>query len=226
MDEISIEQIDGLTRQTRKREFDDGLVDILFAIGFLVFGVGEGYFFSEAGLIRLATALVQQREITLLLLLAIIPAVLLAIFGVRRLMMRIRHSLLWKGLGYVEPLKWQVSTPINVAAAICSLGLIGLAVAFQAGGSFGEELILRSLPAATSLGTAVVYFGMGMDLTLKRYQVAGLAGLLLSVCVLGLPVSFSTAWMIFGWGWFFLLASSGIWGLVTFLSSRELPADD
>ncbi len=147
----NIDEIDNLTRQTRKREFDDGLVDILYGLVFLILGLGGWFLFSAVGLRWFAVALVQRREITIIALLALLPAFWLAIYGSRRLIDWIRRSYLWTETGYVEPLKWQVRTSVTLAAGFASIALIILAIWLMATGSLSEEAVLRTLAASASL---------------------------------------------------------------------------
>ncbi len=222
----NIDEIDNLTRQTRKREFDDGLVDILYGLVFLVLGLGGWFLFSAVGLRWFAVALVQRREITIIALLALLPAFWLAIYGSRRLIDWIRRSYLWTETGYVEPLKWQVRTSVTLAAGFASIALIILAIWLMVTGSLSEEAVLRTLAASASLGTAIVYLGTGIDLRLRRYEAVGIAGLILSVAVLSQPASFSQSWLLFGVGWMAILTVSGLWALrQSVLSMAESPSE-
>ncbi len=222
----NIDEIDNLTRQTRMREFDDGLVDILYGLVFLIMGLGGWFLFSAEGLRWFAVALVQQREITIIALLALLPAFWLAIYGSRRLVDWIRRSYLWTETGYVEPLKWQVRTSVTLAAVFASIALIIAAFWLMTIGSLSEEAVLRTLVASASLGTAVIYFGMGIDLRFRRYKAVGIAGLILSAIVLRQPTSFSQSWLLFGVGWMAILTVSGLWALrQSVLSLVESPSE-
>jgi hypothetical protein len=222
----NIEEFDNLTRLTRKREFDDGLVDILYGFAFLVMGLGGWFLFSTAGLEWFATALVKQREIALIALVALAAVVILAIFGMRRLIQRIRRSYLWKESGYVEPLRWQVKRSITIAAVFLSIALIIVAVWLMRAGSLSEEAVLRALAASASLGTAIVYLGMGIDLRIRRYVGVGIAGLILSVIILIQSATFSEAWLLVGVGWMAILAVSGLWAFrQSVLTLAESPSD-
>ncbi len=222
----NIDEIDNLTRQTRMREFDDGLVDILYGLVFLIMGLGGWFLFSAEGLRWFAVALVQQREITIIALLALLPAFWLAIYGSRRLVDWIRRSYLWTETGYVEPLKWQVRTSVTLAAVFASIAPIIAAFWLMTIGSLSEEAVLRTLVASASLGTAVIYFGMGIDLRFRRYKAVGIAGLILSLTVLSQPASFSQSWLLFGVGWMAILTVSGLWALrQSVLSLAESPSE-
>lgn len=209
----SLEHIDKLTRQTRRREFDDGLMDILNGGVFLLLGIANWFVFSAAGMSWLATAFIKRQEIAILALLAVVPALLLAIYGLRRLIARIRRAYLWKESGYVESLRWQVSKWINIIAVLGSVTLIAVAVRLMIGGSITEEQVLRAVATSVSLGTAIVYLGMGIDLRIRRYVVVGLAGLVLSAIVLAQAVSFSESWLMVGIGWMAILTVAGLWAL-------------
>jgi hypothetical protein len=222
----NIDEIDNLTRQTRKHEFDDGLVDILYGLVFLIIGLGGWFLFSAVGLRWFAVALVQRREITIIALLALLPAFWLAIYGSRRLVDWIRRSYLWTETGYVEPLKWQVRTSVTLAAGFASIALIILAIWLMATGSLSEEAVLRTLAASASMGTAIVYLGTGIDLRFRRYEAVGIAGLVLSAIVLGQSASFAESWLLVGVGWMIILVVSGLWALrQSVLSLAESPSD-
>jgi hypothetical protein len=222
----NMDEIDNLTRLTRKREFDDGLVDILYGGVFLAMGLAGWFLFSEFGLRWFATALVQRREITIVALLALVAALVLAILGSRRLIERIRRSYLWKEKGYVESLRWQVKTSVSAVAVLASIALIIAAVWLMARGSLSEDVVLTALVAAVSVGSAIVYLGMGIDLRIRRYVGVGIAGLILSALVLGQMTSFSESWLLVGVGWMIILAVSGMWALrQSVLSLAESPSE-
>lgn len=222
----NIDEIDNLTRLTRKREFDDGLVDIVYGGAFLVLGLASWFLFSAAGMRWFATALIQHREITIVALLAMAPAFVLTILGSRHLIGRIRRSYLWKESGYVEPLRWQVRRSVTIAAVFVSVALIIAAVWLMAKGALREEEVLRALTSSVSLGTAVVYLGMGIDLRIRRYVAVGIAGLTLSAIVLSQSASFSDSWLLAGLGWMAILTVSGLWALRrSVLSLAESPGE-
>lgn len=206
-------EIDSLTRATRRREFDDGLVDILYGIVFLVLGLGNWFLFSTTGLTWFATALVQQREIMIIALVALVPALLLAVLGLRRLIARIRRAYLWKDDGYVEPLQWQVRRSVTILAVLVSVAMIIAAVWLMAAGSLDEAGVLRVLAASVSVGTAIIYLGMGIDLQIRRYIGVGIVGLIPSGIVLARAGSFSESWLLIGIGWMIILTLSGLWAL-------------
>jgi hypothetical protein len=221
-----IREIDNLTRLTRKREFDDGLVDILYGGVFLVWGLASWFLYSTVGLRWFVTALTQQREITIIAMLALAPVFLLVIYGMRRLIEWIRRRYLWKDSGYVEALKWQVSRSITIIATCLSIALILGATWQMARGALSEEGALGALVASANLGTAVVYLGMGIDLRIRRYLVVGIAGLILTVILLSQMVSFAVSWLLLGVGWMIILTVSGLWALLQSIRSLAESAGD
>ena len=208
-----IREIDNLTRLTRKREFDDGLVDILYGGVFLVCGLASWFLFSEVGLRWYIIALTRQREITIIALLALAPAFVLVIYGFRKLIERIRRAYLWKDSGYVEALRWQVKKSVTITAVFMCIALILVATWLMARGALSEEGALCALVASASLGTAVIYLGMGIDLRMNRYLVVGIAGLILTAIVMSQKVSFAGSWLLVGIGWSVILVVSGLWAL-------------
>jgi hypothetical protein len=213
-----IDEIDNLTRLTRKREFDDGFVDLIYAGVFLVIGLANWFIFSTVGLNWFINALVRQREITIIGLLTLVPLLVLAIFGLRRLVERIRQATIWKDSGTVKPLRWQVRRSISAASVLIPIGLIIAGTWLMARGVLSEEEALRVLAASVGSGIGIVYLGMGIDLRLSRYIAAGIAGLILSAVVVVQPVAFSMSWLMIGLGWMTILGASGLWALRQSLS--------
>jgi hypothetical protein len=222
----NIDEIDNLTRLTRRREFDDGLVDLLYGAVFLILSLANWFIFSADGLRWYVNAVAQQREITIIALLALVPAFLLVIYGMRRIVSRIRSSYLWKESGMVKPLRWQVSRSVVIAAASMVIVPIIAAAWLMARGVLTEEQTLRALPASTVLGTAVLYFGMSIELRIRRYGLVGVAGLILSAIVLVQAASLSDAWLLIGVGWMVIMAVSGLWALrQSVLKLAESPSE-
>ncbi len=222
----NMDEIDNLTRRTRKREFDDGLVDILYGVFFLVMGLAGWFWSSAVGLRWFAVAMVQRRDITIIALLALALAFVLTMRGSRRLIEWIRRSFLWQETGYVEPLKWQVRRSVTLIAGFASLALILGAYWLMSTGSLDEEAVLRTLAASASLGTAIMYLGMGIDLRFRRYKAVGIAGLILSAIILTQTTAFSESWLLLGVGWMAILTVSGLWALRrSVLTLAESPSE-
>jgi hypothetical protein len=222
----SLDEIDSLTRMTRRRDFDDGLMDILNSVVFLALGLGSWFLFSAVGMRWWVTALIQQREITIIALLGLTAALVLAIHGSRRLISRIRRSYLWKESGYVEPLKYPVRKSISIVAGFVTIVIIIVAYWLMVTGSLSEEAVLRTLTVSASVGTAIQYLGMGIDLHIRRYVGVGIAGLIVSAIVLTQSTSFSESWLLFGVGWMAILTASGLWALrQSVLSLAESPSE-
>ncbi len=221
----TVDQIDSLTRATRRREFEDGLVDLLYGGVFLILGLASWFVYSTVGLRWLATVLIRYREIASIGLLVFVPALVLVIFAARRLIERWRRAYLWKGRGYVQSLRWQVKPAVSAAAAVSCLGLIGGVAWLTAVGTLNQDHLLRSLTSGVSLGTAIVYFGMGVDLRIRRYLVVGIAGAVLSLPLLLLAISFSQSWLLLGGGWMLILGIPGVWALRRSVSAIAEPVD-
>ena len=100
--------LDSLTRNTRRLEFEDGLNDFQNGLFLLILGLLSAVFMSITGITWYMRAMMFNSEITTIALLALIPLFYLLTFGVRRLIRRYRKNVLWHDLGEVEPLKVQV----------------------------------------------------------------------------------------------------------------------
>ncbi len=209
----SLKELDRLTKSTQRREYVDGLVDIAYGFVILVIGLGGWFVTSSAGMTWLATALARYQQIAVIALVTLVALLVLAIFGLRRLITRIRLNYLWKGQGYVEPLRWQVRRSISVASVLIPVGMIFLGVVLLSRGILDEQDVLTVLVGSVSLGTAVTYFGMGIDLGIRRYVAGGIAGTVLSGLIMARSGSFSETWLLMGIVWMVILTASGLWAL-------------
>lgn len=204
--------MDALTRATRRREFEDGLGD--FAVGgiFLLLGALDWFIFSTSGLEWYARALAQHRGLTYLGL-AILAVILIGgPIAARKAIQRIRLAESWRSRGYVVPLRL-ASRPTIVASALVTIGILLTAARLLAAGRIEAEVALQALVVAAGIGTAIVYFGLGLTLELTRYLVVGLVGAIISLAILPAVDTFSQSWLLLGVGWAALLASSGLWAL-------------
>jgi DNA-binding transcriptional ArsR family regulator len=188
-----ISNLDNLTRTTRRREFDDGLMDFVYASTFLIISLLGWLCFSPKGIRWLATALIFNREITIIGLISLVPLLVLLIFGARRVVDRIRRSIIWVDRGFVKALRWQVSWPINLIAVVVSIIMIITAVGLMRRGSIGQDAVLIALVSSIGVATGIVYFGMGIELKLLRYKWVGITGAVLSVLLIPMPISFSVS---------------------------------
>lgn len=208
-----VSELDKLTRLTRRREYDDGLMDFVFGITFLFISLAGWFFFSSVGLTWFISSLIQNRELTLIGLITLIPLLILIIAGARRLVERIRRNSLWKNRGFVKSLSWQISWQINVFSGVVLIAMIALAAWLLSQGTVNQDFVLRTLVSALGVATSIVFFGMGKDLGLRRYVWVGLAGGLLSALISIAPISFSISWFVLGSLWMIILTISGLWAL-------------
>lgn len=201
---------EGLTRQTRRLDFEDGLTDLQVSALFLVMSLGAAFFFSTAGLTK---ALILQREITLVALAGIFGCFILGAFGSRRLIARVRREYFWKDRGEIVPLHMQVDKGVSVlsAAVFLILMIFGLWVVLRGGSD--DEAILRLLVAASGVATGIIYLGMGRSIRLNRYLPVGIVGGLLSGVLFFIPLTFSESWLVFGAIWTTILLISGLYAL-------------
>lgn len=216
-----ISNLDNLTRGTRRREFDDGLMDFVYGGVFLILSLFGWLFFSPTGMRWLVTALLYNREVTMIGLLSLVPLLLLLIFGAKRMVDRIRRSIIWEDSGFVKSLRWQVSWPINLLAGVVSIIMIIGALLLMIRGSLSQEAVLRALVSSMGVATGIVYFGMGRELNLRRYKWVGIAGAVFSALILIMPISFSVSWLLLGIFWMAVLFLSGLWALRQSLLALE-----
>ena len=211
MDHIT--KIDHLTRVTRRRDFEDGLMDFVFAGIFLFLGASCGFFTSPVGLKWYLTHLIRNREITIIAEIALLPLFILFVFGARRIIERIRRKTLWKHSGFVKPLRWQVSWKVNALASGVLIAMLVIAFWLMTNGAISQESVLRTLVSSAGVATGFVFFGMGKELSLQRYKWVGVVGGTLSALIIPIPVSFSTSWLALGTGWMIVFVISGTWAL-------------
>jgi hypothetical protein len=151
--------------------------------------------------------------VTIIGLFALVPSLILLVFGAKRLVDRIRRSIIWKDSGFVKSLKWQVNWQITLLAVVVSVAMIILSYWMMIRGSISRDVVLRSLVSAIGVATGIVYFGMGIALGLQRYKWVGMAGGVFSALILIIQASFSASWLLVGILWMVILSLSGTWAL-------------
>jgi hypothetical protein len=216
-----INEIDNLTRKTRRREFEDGLMDYVLALTFLFLGALGGFFLSPVGLRWYFSSLLRNREVTVIAGIAIIPLFVLLVFGARRLIAWIRRQSLWVNRGFVKSLRWQVGPKVNLLAGGAMVAMLIVAFGLLRIGAISQEAVLRTLVTAAGVASGIVFFGLGKELGLARYRWVGLVGGIFSASIIPLPLSFSTAWLVLGIGWMLVLSVSGTWALRKSLAALE-----
>lgn len=214
----NISELDQLTRSTRKREYDDGLVDYIYGLLFLLMGILCCYLFSYKGMRWYLAAYIQNREITILGSLLVFGLLILLVAGSRRLVEKIRQVAIWRHSGFVKPLNRQVRWSIQLAPSAVAISFILIGIWLTLIGVINQEMALRILVASTG----IVFVGMGIDLQLGRYQTVGLAGLLFSILPIFFSITFSFSWLIFGITWMIIFVLSGSWALYRFVSDQKV----
>jgi len=222
----NLTDIDKLTKDTRRYEFADGLVDITYGIIFLALGLLCWFFFSYTGLRLFITALIVNREITILGMVLIFSLFILLAFGSQRIAQRIRQAKLWKKSGFVKPLRMQVRWPIQLIAAAISITSIVTAFGLMLKGHLTKEAVLQTLVFSAGLATSITFIGLGIDLKIRRYLSVGVCGMVISIVILLLQLSFSTSWLLWGISWMVVLAISGIWALRRYQVPTRRSADE
>jgi hypothetical protein len=209
----NVTDFDRLTKATRRREFDDGLMDYVFGGTFLLIGILGWFFFSSFGLRWFIGNLLKSREITIIAMVAIFALFILLIMGARRVIENIRRQTLWKNMGFVKSLRWQVGWQTNAAAVIVFVAMIVVSDWLMSQGYVNQEFVLRTLVSSSGIATGVVFFGVGKELDLQRYKWIGAVGGILSTMIIFVPISFSIAWLVLGVIWMVVLTVSGSWAL-------------
>ncbi len=204
---------ENLTRQTRRLEFEDGLTDLQNALVFLLLSLMGAVFFSTWGITIYMRAMLFNSELTTITLLALIPLLILLMFGGRRLIHRIRRDYFWRDRGEIVPLKWQVDWRVNLLAAAVWLVLTLIGLVGVSRGSTEWDAELRVMIGAAGVATGVVYFALGWSMGIRRYLWLGAIGGILSLLLTFIPVPAGYSWVVFGFIWCGLLVISGIYAL-------------
>jgi hypothetical protein len=200
--------LDELTRQTRRQDFVDGLNDLQTGLIFLLLGALGAFLFSTAGMTLYVEALVRNRELTILGLVALLGLFALLAFGARRGVEYLRGQILWKDEGQAVPLRVQVRWPATAAAAGVVVILILAALVWLPTSPLDLAAAMRALAATSGAGTGILYLALGSELGLRRLQAAGLVGGLLSAAIFFLPLTAAGSWLALG----------GIWAATLFVS--------
>lgn len=215
-----ITELDRLTMATRRREYEDGLVDFVYGILFLVLGLACWYIFSVNGMRWYLTAFIRNRDIALIGSLLAFGLFILVVAGSRRLVDKLRHHF-WKNLGIVKPLRYQVRWQVQLIATVVAAGIILVGFWLALKGLINPESGMEVLITSVGISTGIVFLGMGAELKVGRYYWVGIAGILGSLIPIIFPLSISLSWLIFGVTWMVILAFSGCWTLYKFASTHE-----
>jgi hypothetical protein len=217
----NLTEIDDLTKRTRRYEFLDGLVDITYGVLFLALGLLTWFITSTFGLKWYATALIRNREITILGMVLVFSSLVLLIFGSQRIIQRIRLSTDWKSKGFVKPLRLQVRWPVQLIAAVVSITIILLAFGLMLKGYLTQDDALRFLVFSVGVSTGITFVGLGIDLKITRYLCVGICGIVASTMIILLRLSFSMSWLFFGISWVVFLAASGGWAFYKYRTTSK-----
>ncbi len=201
--------LDELTRQTRRHEYSDGLNDLQTGLVFLFLGALGAFGFSAAGMTFYVKALIWNRELTILGLIALLALFVLLAFGARRGVEYLRGQVLWKGEGQAVPLRVQARWPATAAATGVVVILITAGLVVLPTSALDLDGIMRLLAATSGAGTGIIYLAMGRELGLRRLQWVGLVGSLLSTAIFFLPSTAAESWLALGVIWAATLLVSG-----------------
>lgn len=216
--------LDNLTRKTRRREFEDGLVDLLNAAVFLVCCVLIASIYSPASIRWYIYLNATYPELTVGGLLALVPLLALFLIISRRRIEQFRREKLWRESGFVRPLSkmdWRVSIP--AALIVSLLSAIGLWGTLR--GWLAPNSDLRFLIGGLGIAAGVVYFGKGLVLKFPRYIAIGIVGGSLSITIILASLSLSASWVLLGIIWSVTLLLSGFVGLRSSLRAISEPSD-
>ena len=205
----AVVDLDELTRQTRRQEFMDGLNDLQTGLVFLLLGALGAFGFSAAGMTFYVKALIWNRELTILGLIALLALFVLLAFGARRGVEYLRGKVLWKGAGQAVPLRVQARWPATAAATGVVVILIVAGLVVLPTSALDLDGIMRLLAATSGAGTGIIYLAMGRELGLRRLQWVGLVGSLLSAALFFLPLTAAQSWLALGVIWAATLLVSG-----------------
>ncbi|MEJ2012279.1 MAG: hypothetical protein P8X64_08660 [Anaerolineales bacterium] len=211
----------GLTRRTRRMEFEDGLNDMQNAIVFALVGLLGAFFLSPAGIRFYMRALLANRELTLIALIGMFGLFVLVTFGARRAIMAYRRRVLWKDKGTIEPLRWQVDSRASVLAGAVWLVVTISGLVLFLGDPMDLDSGMRVVVAAGGVATGLIYFVLGHTLNVPRYRWVGVIAGVLSAGLIPLPLTGAASWLVFAAIWTSVLLISGLSALRRTLGSLE-----
>ncbi len=202
--------VDRLILETRRYEFSDGLRDFQLALLMGLGGLGTWLALEPAWMAFVARTAVRYGRWAAWVGMAPMVLLLLAVWGMLRVMAVVRRRWLWRESGMVSPVRWAVPRRVNVASAVILLGGVALGFGLTRLGYGDGTFLLRMLWTATGWAFGYTLFAMGRFLELPRYRGLGLTGGALSTLLLFLPLPFGQASLAFGLLWCALLAGSGL----------------
>jgi hypothetical protein len=217
--------LDELTRKARRIEFDDGLTDLQTAIVFLLLGFVNAFFLSGTGMELYVRALLADRELALVGMLGLLGAIVLLLFGSRRVVRWIRVKKLWAGGGRATPRAWQLDRWVAFIALGAFFLIFVPGMLLLPREPLDMHSGLRVTIAAGSAATAVIYFAIGRVLRVGRYTWVALAGVAVTLLLLVTRLSAAGAWIVFGLVWGLALTISGGLALRRALAQLEGPRD-
>jgi hypothetical protein len=202
--------LDRLTRRTRRLEYEDGLTDLQNALVFLLLGLAGGFFMSPLGIRFYVRSLLEYEDLTMIGLIGLFALFVFVTFGARRLIMRYRREVLWKNIGQVEPLRWQVDSRVSILAAAVWLVVVIVGMVLFSGDPMDLDASMRVVIAAGGLATGLIYLMLGRTLQVNRFQWLGITAGLASGALMILPISAAAGWAAFGVIWAVGLSISGL----------------
>lgn len=210
----AIWDLDDLTRKTRRREFDDGLVDLLNAVICIIVGLLTASVYSASSIRWILRMLEVYPEVTAVFILALVPLLAVLIVCSRSTIDKIRRNTLRAARGYVKPqheVDWRTRVPaLIIVMTWASIGFWG-----TLRGWLPPDSDMRFLISGIGIAAGVVYFGKGLILKFPRYILVGGIGGVLSIAFIIIPFSVSTSWAVLSIFWSTLLLLSGFVGLRT-----------
>lgn len=205
--------LDELTRSTRRREFEDGLVDFMNAGVFLVVSLLLASVYSAACMRTAIHLAINHPDLMLVTLVALAPVMAILLIVSNKLIERTRRRKFWKAHGIVHPLRGYIDWRINAIAAITVVILTFIGMWGTLLGDFAPGTDLRTFAGSVGIATGIVYLGMGQAIRLPRYKTVGFVGGMLSAVIPFLPISMSSSWAALGAIWTLMLVASGVVGL-------------
>lgn len=214
-------QIDQLIQKTRRYEFADGLRDVQFALLIGLSSVGAWLALQPFWMTIIMKASVKYGRWAAVLGMAPIVVTILVVWGMLGVMKIIRQRWLWRESGTVKPSRWVVPRGVNLISTVIFLVAIGAAAGMWMLGWVQDTFILKMIWVATGWSFGYTLAAVGMQIGLTRYLYVGLAGGLLSIIALLLPLDFGQTALLIGAIWFCILLSSGLVTLFTLISEKK-----
>jgi len=205
-----------LQKSTARYEFADGIREFHSAFWILVTGVYAWLFWDHPALwLSQVDTIRSQGTLFVILISFVLPIgvpLVISQLGLYYINQVVRRRWLWRNTGFIKPKSWVMPRRvlfIGYVISLCSF-VIGILLAMQ----FADWwLIIRGIYVGTGLASAYMYWTLGSQMALPRYQWLARLGLPATLIIAVLPLSAGLFSLILSLFWAGLLTVSGLYAM-------------